>query len=384
MSTDKMRSKKQKAKQRFRWEGVPPLTLFFLWTSIGLAFAFAWYLPSAAEGKPVALRIAMTWYLLDSYIWFCLCPLLFLIQRRYPLSAGKSSTYFVHLFLALGIAWLHFALFIYLDSVLDSAFSSRFRSVGRAFTQLFLFRTISGAVTYVLIMAVLFARNFYDGLRAEQRRSAAIEYQLAKSQLEALRMQLQPHFLFNALHSVSALIEERPRDAIRMITKLGAFLRVTLEPSTDHLVALEEEIRFLKLYFEIEQIRLGDRVRFYLEVDPETQSLFVPSLILQPLVENALKHGAWQRADSSSIRVTSRLVDKDFLKIIVRNEGGESSANDSTRIQEGLGLSNVRGRLQQLFRGRFQFDYGWVSPQVFQVSLEMPLNRGSIPGQCNE
>jgi two-component system, LytTR family, sensor kinase len=272
--------------------------------------------------------------------------------------------------------------------VLDPAFSPRFHSVGHALTQLFLYRTISGAVTYALIMAILFARDFYDGLRAEQRRSAAIEYQLTKSQLEALRMQLQPHFLFNALHSVSALIEERPRDAVRMIAKLGAFLRLTLEPSTEQMVPLEEELRFLQLYFEIEQVRLGDRVRFYLEVDPKTQAVLVPSLILQPLVENALKHGAWLRSDATSIRVASRLSEKDFLKIIVRNESGESSANGSTdgsaRIEEGLGLSNVRGRLQQLFRGHFHFDYGWVSSQVFQVSLEMPLNREPVPGQSDE
>jgi two-component system LytT family sensor kinase len=351
---------------------VSPLSLFVLWTGVGLAFGFAWYLPSSAEGNPVALKTAITWYLLDSYVWFLLCPLLFSIERRFPVSLGRSTILMGHFFLALAVAWLHFGIFICLDYLFDPAFSSRFQTVSRAIGHLAFFRTISGGVTYALIMAVLYARSFHNGLKAERERNAAIEYELAKSQLNALRMQLQPHFLFNSLHSVSALVDERPRDAIRMIAKLGMFLRATLEPTKDHMVRLDEEICFLQLYLDIEKIRLGERVAFVLDIEPLTTSTRVPSLILQPLVENALRHGPWSEIQSNSVTILSRVVDEKAVEILVRNEYESGPRKAPDAIQEGVGLSNVRSRLQQVYPGFFRFEYGWVSPDVFEVSLTMP------------
>jgi two-component system, LytTR family, sensor kinase len=364
------------SKRRLGWSGVSPLFLFLLWTGIGFLFALSWYLPAGSEGARIPFKTAATWHLLSSYLWLALCPLIFYLHRRFPIEVASVYGYRGHLLLALLVSWLHFSIFIGLDRLLDPTFSARFQTVRKAMMQLFLFRTLSGTVTYALILAVLCARDYYVGLRTERERRMSLEYQLAKAELTALRMQLQPHFLFNTLHSVSALIEEQPREAIRMITRLGSFLRVTLESSATQLVSLDEEVRFLELYFQIEQVRVGDRVRFLVEIDPATASVLVPNLILQPLVENALRHGAWQQALQARVTVASRILD-DSLEIVVRNEFENPSSSQPSPINEGIGLSNVRSRLQQLFPARFRFEYGWISAGMFQVSLVLPANSGT-------
>lgn len=157
-----------------------------------------------------------------------------------------------------------------------------------------------------------------------------------------------------------------------MITKLGVFLRASLENSAAQLIPLDQEVRFLELYFEIEEVRIGDRVRFQIEIDPATRHVLVPNLILQPLVENALLHGIWQQAQQVVVTVAS-FVERDSVEIIVRNEARGTSAGGVSPVREGIGLSNVRSRLQQLFPERFRFEYGWLRSGLFQVSLRLPL-----------
>lgn len=346
--------------------------LFLLWTAIGILFALAWYLPAKAEGHPVAFQTATTWNLLDSYVWLALFPLIVFLQRRFRLEVDDLRSYLVHLPLAVGVALLHFSAFIYLDWLLDSLFVTRFTTIQRAFAQLLFYRTITGVITYGLTVAVLCVHDYYSQLRSERECRATLEYQLARAELAALRMQLHPHFLFNVLHSVSALIEERPSEAIRMIARLGTFLRATLESSAAHMVPLTEELRFLELYFEIEQVRVGDRVRFLVQIDPATSSVPVPNLILQPLVENALRHGAWQEIRRMCITVAARVLG-DSVEIVIRNEVENPLPVDAKPIREGIGLANVRARLQQLYPAGFQFAYGWISSGLFQVSLVLPL-----------
>jgi two-component system, LytTR family, sensor kinase len=352
--------------------GITALVLFVFWTAIGILFALSWYLPSGAEGKPIPFRTAAIWNLLDSYVWLALCPLIVFLHRRFPIQIGSRLRYLWHGALAVGVALTHFAAFICLDRLLDPAFPTRFETVQRATAQLIYYRTTTGVVTYALILSVLSARDFYAGFRSERERRATLEYQLARAHLVALKMQLQPHFLFNALHSVSALIEESPQEAIRMVTKLGAFLRLTLESTEKQMVSLEEEIRFLELYFAIEKVRVGDRVRFLVEIDPRTRSALVPNMILQPLVENALRHGPWREVSDTSVSVVSRALGNS-LEIIVRNETAEAPAENRNPVQEGVGLANVRWRLQQLYPTRFRFQYGWISAGLFEVALLMPL-----------
>jgi len=368
----KLDEEKPAVHRHFFLKGASPLLLFLLWSALGFLFALAWYLPAGAEGHPIPFKTAVTWNLLDSYAWLALSPLIFSLQRRFRLEVDDVRSYLPHLPLALGVALLHFSVFIYLDRLLDPLFVTRFTTIQRAFTTLIFYRTITGVITYALIVIVLCAREYYSRLQSEREHRATLEFQLARAELAALRMQLHPHFLFNVLHSVSALIEEHPHEAIRMIARLGTFLRVTLENSATHLVSLHEEVRFLELYFAIEQVRVGERVRFQVQIDPATSSVPVPNLILQPLVENALRHGPWQELGRMCITVASRVLG-DFVEIVVRNEVEGPPPHQPKPIREGVGLTNVRSRLQQLYRARFQFEYGWISSGMFQVSLVLPM-----------
>ena len=346
--------------------------LFLLWTAIGILFALAWYLPAGAEGHPIPFKTAAAWNLLDSYAWLALFPVIFFLHRRFPLEVDNVQAYLLHLSFAGCLALSHFSAFILLDRLLDPLFVTRFTTIQRAFAQLLFYRMITGIITYALIIAVLCVRDYYSRLRSENERRATLEFQLARAELAALRMQLHPHFLFNVLHSVSALIEESPGEAIRMITRLGTFLRATLESSAVQMVPLREELQFLQLYFEIEQVRVGDRVRFLVQIDPLTSSVLVPNLILQPLVENALRHGAWREIRHMCITVSSRVLGES-VEILVRNEVESSLPVEPKAIREGVGLANVRARLQKLYPERFRFAYGWISSGLFQVSLVLPL-----------
>jgi two-component system LytT family sensor kinase len=350
---------------------------------VGLLFTLSWYIPAKAEGRPIPFASAATWYLTDSYLWFALCPFIFLFYRRFPLDAARIHCYALHFLVAVVISCLHFSALLGLDKLIDPAFAVRFPTFRDAMTQLLLFRIVSGTVTYALMLAVFSARDYYAGLRTEREYRALLEHQAARAELTALKMQLHPHFLFNTLHSVSALIDEQPREAIRMIARLGEFLRVTLESSETQLICLEEEVRFVELYFEIEQVRIGDRVRLLVQIDPRTRLVLVPNLILQPLIENALRHGAWQQVHHARVIVSSRVLG-DSVEIIVRNElqnalgdrAYEPPNDHRESIREGVGLSNVRSRLQQLYPSRFRFEYGWISPGFFQVSLVLPATSG--------
>ncbi|HEY0047831.1 MAG TPA: histidine kinase, partial [Pyrinomonadaceae bacterium] len=144
---------------------------------------------------------------------------------------------------------------------------------------------------YCFLLSSIYVVDFYRRFQAEQLKSSELKAALATSQLNALKMQIHPHFLFNTLNSVSALIHEDQKAADKMVARLGDFLRLTLESSGDHEVSLEQEMDFVGHYLEIESVRFQDRLVVRMNIDPETLAARVPNLILQPIVENAIKHG---------------------------------------------------------------------------------------------
>src|SRR5262249_45283394 len=176
------------------------------------------------------------------------------------------------------------------------------------------------------------------------------ELHATAAELRALKMQLQPHFLFNTLNSISALLEENVEAADEMLSRLADLLRLTLDNSAAQTVTLAEELKFLKCYLEIERARFQDQLLVQTSIDPEAMNALVPNLVLQPIVENAIKyavaprHGAG-RVEIRALREGSRLV------IIVNDDGdGIKALRDAdSRVGKGLGLSNTRARLAQLY-----------------------------------
>jgi two-component system LytT family sensor kinase len=182
-------------------------------------------------------------------------------------------------------------------------------------------------------------------------------------------MQLEPHFLFNTLHAISALMYRDVEGADRMITRLSDFLRLTLDSAGQQEVTLMREMEYLDKYLEIEQVRFGDRLEVRRSIAPGTLDLMVPNLALQPLVENAVRHGIAPRAEGGRIEVVAR-VDGGSLVVEVSDSGpGAAGA-----IREGLGISNTRARLEQLYGAAFRLELGNAPAGGFRARMRIPAH----------
>jgi LytS/YehU family sensor histidine kinase len=200
---------------------------------------------------------------------------------------------------------------------------------------------------YWLAIAVLVAADSYRRYVETERRAAELNSQLAAAELAVLRMQLQPHFLFNTLHAISTLVDWRPADARRMITLLSQLLRETLDFDGRRLISLEEELEWTERYLEIERIRFEDRLTIEMHADPETFEARVPPFILQPLVENAMKHGVATTNAPVTVTIDARRLDGQ-LRLSVADDGGGPHEPPSG---ERIGLENTRRRLATLYGG---------------------------------
>ena len=180
-------------------------------------------------------------------------------------------------------------------------------------------------------------------------------------------MQLQPHFLFNTLHAISALMYRDPEGADRMIARLSDFLRLTLDSTGVQRVTLKREMEYLDKYLEIEQVRFGERLKVHHDIAPDTLDLLVPNLVLQPLVENSVRHGIAPRASGGRIDIDARR-EGETLFISVSDDGAGSSG----AIQEGVGLTNTRARLAQMYGGAARLDLTPANGSGFSSRLSIP------------
>ena len=217
------------------------------------------------------------------------------------------------------------------------------------------------------LVAAFHSLRIYRKYKAREVESARLEARFAEAQNLALRMQLQPHFLFNTLHSISALIHSDPSAADSMIGCLGDFLRMTLEAPPDQMVPLRKELAFIESYLAIERMRFQDRLTIRLEVLPDLLAVKVPSFILQPLVENALQHGLSDRPRGDLTLRARR--DSDLLLLEVQDNGEGFVAG-----REGVGLSNVRARLGLLYKGRHRIDILGMPGRGTLVTLRLPMD----------
>ena len=231
-------------------------------------------------------------------------------------------------------------------------------------------------MTYWAIAGLSQAVLYYRESRDREVRAAQLETQLVEAQLAALQQQLHPHFLFNTLHAISALMHRDVEAADRTLMRLSDLLRLTLENIGQHEVTLKAELEFLSKYLEIEQTRFADRLTVHYEVQPETLDALVPNLILQPLVENAIKHGVARKTGPGHIDITARR-DGDKLWLEVRDDGVGLSEDGCVALEKGIGVSTTRARLQHLFGADFRFEFhrqhpGLAVVAAFPLRLHVP------------
>jgi sensor histidine kinase YesM len=222
----------------------------------------------------------------------------------------------------------------------------------------------------VLVVALEGWRILHD-FQAERVRSTDLERQLAVSRLDALRMQLHPHFLFNTLHAIAGLIIAQPQDARRMVISLGDFLRLTLKETGAPLHTLAEELEFADLYLGIERVRLGDRLIIHYDIEPSVTAAMVPSLLLQPLFENAVRHGAARIVDSCEIRFSACRQGNE-MSLTLENDGPKLPPT-SAPCRFGVGLTNTTARLRLNYADGFAFKYQHRPQGGAKVSISVPF-----------
>jgi two-component system LytT family sensor kinase len=273
-----------------------------------------------------------------------LTPITWVLARRFPPRRERwGRTLAAHLGGALGLCIGWASLGVLLGLALD-----RYPAQGnlpRDFLSWALTSIPWSVFMYFTVLGCVYAFSYFVEAREREAQASRLAAQLAEARLGALRMQLHPHFLFNSLNALAVLVREQNTPAAsRMLEMLGDVLRQVLRTDQPHQVPLADELAFLERYLEIEQVRFSDRLRVRWKIDPATRAALVPGFVLQPLVENAIKHGVARRAGAGLVEVSARVAE-GRLELSVRDDGVGMGAAQA----EGVGLSNTRERLRTLY-----------------------------------
>jgi two-component system LytT family sensor kinase len=305
-------------------------------------------------------------------LWILALPLLSKCTHKFPLGRGKKAWNAAVLLGA--VAAFGSVIMVSQWAIVYSTFfpyrASSFWSFLRSGLGRFLPSDI--LIGMVLVLALEGWRVWLD-FQAERTHATNLERQLAVSRLEALRMQLHPHFLFNTLHAIAGLIVEQPPTARRMVIALGDLLRLTLKDTGSSFRSLSEELEFADLYLGIEKLRLGDRLVLDYDIEPEATSAEVPELLLQPLFENAVRHGAARIPRSCEIRFRA-CREGDRLHLALHNDGTVRSESAGPP-RFGVGLTNTKDRLRLYYKDEFSFQYTDRPQGGVQVDISIPYKK---------
>jgi two-component system LytT family sensor kinase len=303
--------------------------------------------------------------------WSLVTPLVLFVMNRFPLDRGvRLRNAALHLVIYCGLAALYSIYYYRVDLWQTPNPAANLRT---SFLGIFYVAFADGLIKYYgPILVAGYIAVHYARLREQEFRAAALASQLTQAQLRALKMQLQPHFLFNTLHSISSLVYTDAQRADRMIAELSDLLRLTLEERD--FVSVRQEIEYVKKYLQIEQTRFSDRLTAHFDVGPQTLDCLVPALILQPIVENAVKHGIARKLDGGTISVKT-FVQGNWLHLRVHDNGdGLHQRNSTNSARQGVGLSNTRERLEQVYTENFELRVNSTSDSGTTVEILTPQN----------
>ncbi len=342
-----------------------------LWTLVGLAFAGQLYLTQTKLGTPVTWQFAVTRSLADWYVFALLSLPAIAFARKFPLGSAPLRLLFaVHLVASLvfSLVWmlLRAGVAVWLE---NQSFTD---TLQHALVATLFFNLL----VYWVVVAVAHAVGFYRSLRERERRTLELEKHVTEARLLALQMQLNPHFLFNALHGISALMYRDVDAADRMLVRLSELLRHALDRTDAQRVPLRDELAFLDRYLELEQIRFGDRLSVRHAIEDAVRDALVPNLILQPLVENALKHGIEPQVKPGVITLRAHLVDGHRVRLEVEDNGRGLAPGKSA--EGGIGTANSRSRLTQLYGPRAQIEFLPGADGGLRVVMEFPFEQNAL------
>jgi sensor histidine kinase YesM len=354
------------------------------WTLFGLFNVGQSYFLLQWQNRNFDLGNALILGLSDWYLWAAFALVIVWLGRRFPLEQKAwAQSLLVHLLACLLFSLLTVALITPIYRYC-SILEYRHMAYTDLFTRLFLGEILFYSWMYFAVLGASYAIDYYRRYRERELRTSQLEGQLARAQLQVLKMQLHPHFLFNTLHAISSLMHRDVDVADRMIARLGELLRQTLTNDGTQEVPLRQELEFIQPYLEIEQARLGSRLSVRLDIDAEVMDAMVPNLILQPLVENAIHYAIAPRADGGCIAIRARR-ENGSLRLEVEDDGPGLAG----KWREGIGLSNTRARLLQLYgeAQRLELSNGQGHGLLVTMTIpyrEAPQHTSTPSGQTND
>lgn len=341
---------------------------FVLWSIPALAAVSYYHLNRIVTAQPVewiyGLVSTLPWW----YLWAILTPLVLAVAKRFPIERASWAQ-------RVGMVYVPLMLFLLAIHAAVSLMLFRWAGIHDTMNMAllevhFTSRMHVNALAFWTMLGFYHAFDYARKYQVQQQEASTLELQLAQANLRALKMQLNPHFLFNTLHSVAALVRKNEnKTAVNMLGRLGEFLRIALENQGIQQVPLKEELDFLGRYLEIEKIRFQDRLDVEIQVDLALLELYVPNLILQPIVENAIHHGVAPNSETGLITIKAYR-EGDRLIMQVRDNGPGLSSNSSKR--KGVGLSNTEERLQRLYGQEQHIKFESFPGEGLLVEISIP------------
>lgn len=316
-----------------------------LWLLLAVCFSSQAYLEYEIRGNQASWPAMFAWEGPAWALWGLLTIAIFRLTQRFPLDRKHWLRYLpIYLAAAVLCAPIHLILHVFFNRMLYPAYGTLAEALQINFFSRITWRIFVFAILALACHGWGAQRRF----RNEERKATDLHVQLVQAQLEALKMQMHPHFLFNTLHSLSELIHRDTRAAEEVIVRLADFLRLSLRDPGQQEVPLRKEVEFLQCYLEIEKVRLQDRLQIVMEIEPALLDIPVPHFILQPLVENAVRHGIAPRSGPGKVEIRASQSDSELRIEVIDNGAGLSTTADSC-FQKGLGLSNTRARLEKMY-----------------------------------
>lgn len=340
---------------------------FAFWTIVGLIFSTQTYFYLATQITGFTWIEAFKEAMPKWYIWGALTPFVARLDRRFRIGREQLlKRILVHL--PTGVLWVltHFGIRLGVDKLFKG------ESAALSFSDL-----VGGfhmnIQIYWLIIGVHVAYDYFNAYRDRELKASQLETRLAEARLYALKAQLHPHFLFNTLNAISAFMAKDPQTARLMTAHLGDLLRSSLEHENKQEITLAEELSLLEHYLEIQRIRFAGRIEIQTDIAPATLNALVPSLLLQPLVENAIRHGITPRASAGYIRISAR-EEKGTLRLQVCDNGLGLPQGWQLSRHKGVGLSNTMERLAQLYNNKHQFAISNTPEGGVMVNIVLPFH----------
>ncbi len=309
-------------------------------------------------------------YLIANFLWVASTPILFKIAKDILYGTGSYLAKTVkHISVGLGLALIHRVLSSVLLAVSYYLRGEEWFSPFAGHSLSSIFATLfSGLLVYFVLVGIFIAVEYYKQYQAKLN-------ELNNAQLNALKMQLHPHFLFNTLHTISSLMDENIQYAQTMVSKLGFLLRSILEQNQKHTITVKEEIEYIRSYLDIEEVRFQDRLKVEYDIDENSIDALVPNLILQPIVENAIKHGFSKKTDQCTIKVCTK-IEEEKLLLVVKDDGKGVKDKSILENGTGIGIKNVRDRLIKLYSDNYKFDLipGEVNGVTVKISIPLKMS----------